>query len=466
MKKLTRLKSKYLLLTTFLGLTITLGGFWDFSKNSKDISTLNFIQGGVTTCWGRINQTFTAVMIKDIQSAYLNRGFLGISDECLNEVVSSGNNLKSYLGKDFVLLSQLLSDVSWFHEDVLKIHGPMISGGAPVATEKLQERYVNLENLKLKILDNIEMVKLKLEKISSNDQVIMGSGLLLVLFSLTIFGLKEYEVILRKKSIEASALNLLSRGQSKWGALVDALIIEALRMNDLKVTGQIFKDYHESILEIMATKSHSKLKSEELKQEEVRSKIEVLQVQEETNIQTDEVDNSNNMSSKISLKEVLVSMRNLHSEDKIQFSDFRDTLVAIDSETCEQIFNSIINKLDERKDGKRKIIISNQIHSDKVVINFYLSGSYFNSAELEFIDKRDSSLMIDDMNLMILKELTSEISAGLFIENKSDKNGKLSGMSVKLTLKKIPKDKAKLVSFVRGKKKDLTRQLVASQNEL
>jgi hypothetical protein len=89
---------------------------------------MNVLNQGVGTCFNRISQTFTAMMIKDIHSPYLNRGFMGLSDECLSETIKGINPFKQNIGKGYETLNKLISDVHWFHESVVRTHSPMVAG--------------------------------------------------------------------------------------------------------------------------------------------------------------------------------------------------------------------------------------------------------------------------------------------------------------------------------------------------
>jgi hypothetical protein len=66
------------------------------------------------------------------------------------------------------------------------------------------------------------------------------------------------------------------------------------------------------------------------------------------------------------------------------------------------------------------------------------------------------------MNLIILKEMVEESGAQWHLENKTDRNGSITGMNIRFTVNRAPRDpRAKnLVSVVKGKKKDLNLELM------
>ncbi len=453
MKKLLTSSSTQLLTLAALGLLMSLGAFWHHSSNLTQLNKLGLLTQGVTTCWGRVSQTFTAIMIKDVQSAYLNRGFMGLSDECLSETVKETDSVKRDLGKGFENLNSLISEVNWFHEMVLKIHSPMLSGkGEATSLAPLMERFSKMENYKISFLDDVDSSMAKIRQVVRSDEVLLGSGFILLILSLSVLALKEFDRTQSKKTIENEALNLLSSGQGNVGAMVDTLIDKALVNQEFKITAQIFKDYHGDLLELLSHRQHSHKNSNH--QESLPKENQLV----EKKLDQDQV---TTYAPRVSLKEIMVSVQNIHSSEVLQMSDVRDVQIEIEYEACEQIVSTVLNKLLEKRVNTKKVMMNNQVHSDRTILNFFLAGNTFNASELEFIDSEKTAVTdSQDMNLVILKELAQETETGLFFENKMDKNGKILGMNVRLVLKRSQREKSKLISVIKGKKKDLTRELM------
>ena len=142
-------------------------------------------------------------------------------------------------------------------------------------------------------------------------------------------------------------------------------------------------------------------------------------------------------------------------------SDVRDVILNVPYESFEQVINSAINQLASRRTENKKIMIGNQIHSDKSIINLFLSGSTFSASELEFAQAQSGTVLDGiDMNLVILKEMVQEAEAQWHLENKVDRNGLITGMNIRFTVNRSPKEKSKLISVTRGKKKDLAKELM------
>lgn len=424
---------------------MTLGAFWHHQSNQTQLDRMNILNQGVGTCFNRISQTFTAMMIKDIQSPYLNRGFMGLSDECLNETIKGINPFRKNVGKGYQTLNQLISEVHWFHEKVLKIHSPMLAGQNLTASlTPLSDRYGRMENFKMNLVDEIDATNAQIRDIQMNDEILMGAGLIIFVLALSLLSLQEFNRLQLQREIEKEALNFLKAGQSNVGAIVDRLVDRALITQGMPVTAQIFRDYHGELLERYAGKAPM-IEAAPVTLPEVKEEVAV-----EENTYT---------GYKTSLKEILVSIQNTQPKDSIHMTEVRDVHLNVPYEAFEQTINAAINQLATRRQDNKKIMIGNQIHSDKSVVNLFLSGSVFSASELEFADSKNASSDID-MNLVILKEMVAESNAQWHLENKVDRNGTITGMNIRFTVNRAPKEKSKLVSVMKGKKKDLTRELM------
>ena len=448
MKKLLTLSTSKIYLASALGLLMTLGAFWHHQVNQTSVDRMNILNQGVGTCMNRISQTFTAMMIKDIQSPYLNRGFMALSDECLNETIKGINPFRQNVGKGYETLNQLISEVHWFHEKVLKIHSPTLAGQEMGPLAPLSDRYGKMEEFKMNLVDEIDATTSQLRGVQQNDEILMGAGLILFVVSLALLSLQEFNRTQLQREIEKEALNLLKAGQSNVGAIVDRLVERALYTQGMPVAAQIFKDYHGDLLERMTGKVIAPMAA-------TTAEDSVEEVAEEV---------TETSTHKTSFKEVLVSLQNIQPKELIQATDIRDVQLAVPYESFEQTLNAAVNQLASRRTDNKKILISNQIHSDRAIINLFLAGNVYTASELEYVSSEKSIVSMDgiDMNMIILKEMVNESGASLHVENKVDRSGNITGMSIRLIVNRVPKESRtkNLVSVIKGKKKDLTRELM------
>jgi hypothetical protein len=220
--------------------------------------------------------------------------------------------------------------------------------------------------------------------------------------------------------------------------MVDRLVERSLTSQGFPVTAQIFKDYHENLLE----RSNARIIStDEVKQDEPE------EIEEDIYEVSAPV-----VGPKSSLKEVVVSLQNIHTKDLINISEVRDVSLAIGFESFEQMLNATVSLFaSHRQDTHKKIMISNQVHSDRSIINFFLANSTFTATELEASQNDKASLA----------HISDETGTQFSFENKTDRNGKIAGMTLKFVINRATRDQKNknLVSVVKGKKRDLAREL-------
>jgi hypothetical protein len=312
----------------------------------------------------------------------------------------------------------------------------------------LSDRYGRMENYKMNLVDEIDATNAQIRDIQMNDEILMGAGLIIFILSLSLLSLQEFNRHQLQREIEREALNFLKAGQANVGAIVDQLVDRALLTSSMPVTAQIFRDYHGDLLERYAGNKTP-----------VRE-VAPVAVATEEKIEIPVVEENTYTGYKTSLKEVLISIQNTQPKDSIHMSEVRDVQLNVPYEAFEQTINSAINQLATRRQDNKKIMIGNQIHSDKSVVNLFLSGSVFSASELEFAESKTGAATDIDMNLVILKEMVVEAGAQWHLENKVDRNGTITGMNIRFTVNRAPKEKSKLVSVMKGKKKDLSRELM------
>ena len=159
----------------------------------------------------------------------------------------------------------------------------------------------------------------------------------------------------------------------------------------------------------------------------------------------------------------MVSLQNINPKDAIHAAEIRDVQLAVNFESFEQLMNAAINKLSTKRVDSKKIMISNQVHTDKVVINLFLAGTAFNASELEFHQNQQGlSADVVDMNMVLMREMAIETNTNWAIENKTDRNGSISGMLIRFTVPRAVKENRpkNLISVMKGKKRDLARELM------
>ena len=447
MKKLLTIRPAGIFIFASLSLAMILGSFWHYQSNQNQLGRLSVLNQGLSTCFNRVSQTFTAMMISDAQSPYVKSEFTNLSNECFAEAAAGSKALKSSMGRAYENLNQLISETHWFHEKVSRLQNQkeISSMLAPIS-----DRYGRMENYRQTMSDEIDATSTLIRKVQRNDEFLMGLGLIMFVIALSLLSLQEYQRFEMKRSIEREALNYLTAGQANVGAIVDRLVEGALTSQNMLVTAQIFRDYHGDILERQTTRlstdapAHEAIQEEENFTTNVVSEISMADVREKT-----------------SLKEALVTLQNLQLKENLHIAELRDVQLLANSEGVEHMMNAAVNALLSHRNDDKKIMIASQVHSDRVILNFFLAGSVFTITELEYASNPGVIAEGLDMNLQILKEMVSLANAQWFIENKVDRHGKITGMNIRLILDRAMKENRSknLISVMKGKKKDLAKTL-------
>ncbi len=446
MKKLLSFSPITYLMMAAAGFALSVGGMWHQHTNQKQLQELGVLNQGISTCFNRVSQTFTATMIKDFKSTYLDRGFMALSDECLSEAIKGMKPFKSELAQGHKTLQKLISEVHWFHESVLRAITPaMAKVDKPFDTTATVSRFKKMEEFKAALNDEMEVASNDIRKITTNDQIAVTLGIFAVFLALVVMMAQENQKNISRKQIEARALSLLNGSKLDNSAIIDQLIDEGLTSQFLDNTAQLFRDYNGEILEKQNTRFNKVAATE---------KAEIANVEEEDS--NSEIEFTGESAS---IKEVLVTIQNIHGKENINSTDVRDVRLAIESEALEQVMNAAITKLLEHKNGNKRVQVSNQVHSDRTVLGFFLKDSTFNVSELEFAST--DGAVTTDLNLILLKEFCADHGVQWFAENKISRSGSIEGMNIRLVIKRAPKTtKKNLVSVVKGKKKDLRNELM------
>ena len=181
--KLTTYAKEYALQLVLLGTVITTG--YMISENAKTYQKVLNLESGISTCFQRVNQTFTAKLISDQSSVYLTQNFQSLTEECMAEgLVAAEDLLRKTDGATFKKLSTLASSIHWFHEDILSNAGANALTGKVKETTNPSERFEKIESLKDDVFEGTDALKSSLNEASGVLKIAFIS--LMALFSVAI----------------------------------------------------------------------------------------------------------------------------------------------------------------------------------------------------------------------------------------------------------------------------------------
>ncbi len=440
MKKLQTIAVEKILLFCGFSLALTVIGFWEFHSNVSMSEKLARVQTGVSTCFSRVNQTFTAAMIKDINGPYLKRDFMALTDECLKEGAKASGVDMSTLPKASVYYNELLSEVHWFHEKVVKVVGAQ-AGGVEVPMNAINEKFMKIEELKIDLTDQLDSVYGQYREARLRDELLVAAAFMMFMGSLFIFGLKELALLRHRREMEHKALSLLNTGSARAAAMVDQLVQKALAGQGMPVTAQVFTDYHTTVLEQMSFQP--------LPQRVRETKIEETKSPEISTVAADvtEVMNQDEPTN--------VDIRKLLTNQALRLKasmEVQDGEVTVDPEVLAQVIQAFGQRLvfgDLKLQGLRS--------TDKYEVKLNATNLCFNVHELNYIADTTSSMEGVDVNVLIAMDLIRDNGLEALVKNRLGNDGAIIGAEVIITLNANPN--RTLVNVVKGKKRDLQQKL-------
>jgi hypothetical protein len=439
MKKLQTIALEKILLFCGFSLALTVIGFWEFQSNVSMSEKLARVQTGLSTCFSRVNQTFTAAMIKDYNGPYLKRDFMALTDECLKEGSKAAGVDMSTLPKASVYFNELLSEVHWFHEKVVKVVGAQ-AGGVEVPMNAINEKFMKIEELKLDLTDQLDGVHGQYREARLRDELLVAAAFMMFMGSLFIFGLKELALLRHRREMEHKALSLLNTGSARAAAMVDQLVQKALAGQGMPVTAQVFNDYHTTVLEQMSFQPLPQRVKEQKTVEPAAAVIETTQAEVAELAKPEE--------SSVDIRKLLTNQAlRLKASMEVQ-----DGEVSVDPEVLAQVIQAF---------GQRLVFGDLKLHgvrsSDRYEVKLQATNLCFNVHELNYIADTTSSMEGVDVNVLIAMDLIRDHGLEAQVKNRLGNDGAIIGAEVVIALNANPN--RTLVNVVKGKKRDLQQRL-------
>ncbi len=215
---------------------------YNIQENSNKIKKLSTFDSGMQTCYGRVNQTYTAKLLEDLESNYLTQGFQSLTEECFAEsVITIEDNFKSELAVSLKKMNNLASQVHWFHEGLTSSgDGKLVSGEG----KDVGSRFETIENQKDEILEEVDSLKTKVTNdLNSRKNIFYAtSTLLIVLMVMEYLSNTKRRISNNAREIEAGR-ELLDNGGVN-SVKVGEIVRSALEQNELANCAKLFNNYY------------------------------------------------------------------------------------------------------------------------------------------------------------------------------------------------------------------------------
>lgn len=478
-RKTKALKPLVILLMT-AGLLASTYSVYDSSEKLKRASVL---EGGIQTCFNRVNQSYTAKMLGDKYSPYIEATFTNITEECVADVI---NAYEETIGADVEILAKklntLASDIHWFHGKILKEDSAAIVGGVKV--NEFGPRFQRIEKSKDSALENLTEYKKKVSEILSSLKLAFYS--LMILFPL--FLIWEYAerraVQRRNREIEEEALAEISSEDFTTDSKVEDIIRTALDQNELIYCSKLFTRYSADVSrKIQGITLSDKAGRVELlrkgSKEEVEAQIERIWQESSDEITLPEINTGLPVTSfdMISSKVVDHLSNKLLAEGvRIEIDGESDLFVKGNEETIEQVlYQTLLYGIKTAQEGiaSKRVTVEGKKLGSIVVANINSYGQVFSSDFLAF-EKGLSTIEVDKpLSLQICEEFIAEINGKIQYDNIYEGKN-VVGSRIKITMHAGEKEESvedtqkpavsevRLVNVTKGTKKEILEQMKQS----
>tara|TARA_R110000868_G_scaffold351700_3_gene612967 strand:- start:4527 stop:5951 length:1425 start_codon:yes stop_codon:yes gene_type:complete len=238
--KLPKVKSRKEWGALVLSIGLVAAGIFLLSQSQK-LQKLAVLEEGLGTCFQRVAQSFTARMIGEERSVYLDKGFTGASEECFGEAASWSVQATQMAGatKVAALVNKLANEVSFFHA---KIHGSDASfakNNEVVQSSHLNSRFQAMEAVREEALADIAVAKASARGGVLRAKIAFYAFAFLCPFAFLMLWWSAREQSRTNRDVELEAQESLVSGKATLNA-TKTLIDRVLSNNDLPRTRDLF----------------------------------------------------------------------------------------------------------------------------------------------------------------------------------------------------------------------------------
>ncbi|OFZ40130.1 MAG: hypothetical protein A2385_10820 [Bdellovibrionales bacterium RIFOXYB1_FULL_39_21] len=472
------------------------------------VSAVASVSEGIQTCFGRVNQSFTAQLLGG-NRAYTTSSFLVATEECFGDVIALSED--AFLGDEKAVelmrkINGLASNVRWFHGKMGTVENKasatipgkrVISGRFTVRSatgtdhtssstkSEISSKFSKTEEIKDQVLDKLATLKSDWE--SHLGWVKQGMAAASLLLSAMIFGLligKRAQKI-KNNMFEAEALSEIKKEETMDNVQVEGIITRALESHDLPQCANLFGNFcnelynHTPIANKFVSPITPVMASSGPAQEApgIKMAIDMLeQVGKEkveavvgSSCSVDGVLSSviDQLASKLFTHGILVDL-NIQADVKVTMSE--DSL----GQVLFQLLSNAINALnDSTKLGHDKRIKVNLKRLGGVAI--IEIENFGKGLPIEIIKEQGNigTVRLAGIGLSICRELIGQVDGQFILSNmQEEETGEILGAQVKVVLNALVEEKqsattnavaaankGQLVSVFKGSKKQLRKQL-------
>ncbi|MCO4794097.1 MAG: HAMP domain-containing histidine kinase [Bacteriovoracaceae bacterium] len=450
----------------------------------SEVNSLSVLKEGISTCFGRVKNSYTAKLLGDGKSTYLNSSFMATTEECFGETLASlGASFEATLSNSEKVLNTISSDSHWFHQKLGSEEAKLV--GQLVTVSNYGARFNTIESNVNKVIGGIESYQSSVQKKLVTGKILFVSFIVLSMALLAWETWRKILLFRRREDIEKRALEELNEKGGRTSSIVGTLVSEALAETRFDKTTDLFMNFHENSI---FTKEQTESKNISFVTGENRQEWEA-QIDKVWNRSDDEKEITTNVDktsditvdcSDVHIDNTLSKIVNLMSSRLftkgiiLDLDVTEDIYVKADEEALEQVFYHLFfQSLKGLEDavGEKRIAIKLKKLGGSILVEMESNGSGFSNEFIRYETGLGSLNEAPEANateLEICKQFMADFGGKVMFENIQDPRGKVRGSRIKLLFIGVSDRKSALVDLKRGTKKEILDQLKseASLNEV
>jgi len=407
------------------------------------------LSSGVGTCFQRVSQTFTALMIKDLSSTYLQKDFMGTTSDCFSY---ASKEFASVYGAKFAegkrSLAAINSDIHWFHEKATKLLRLSSDSGLDLRNSNIITKYSSLESLKESVQAKISA---RVEATKSNSQLMFGLSILGVVIAFFMIGLATLNRFKNRslfRKIEEESDRVMSSNTEFLSANVERALDNILSKVEMPKTYALFNKYHSDLLE----KAYKEFESDD--GISVDSSPKINETKSIEPVVTTDYHNA------ITLALDGLSQKAFSRGIVLETALEDDFCVRGETEVVEQALCNLLTYTADRE-SVNAIEIKTKALGETAYLKIKLNNYFFSAEELNCINSGDSIDSEVDLNLQLVNEMLKELGAKIKIMNKISLDSDKIESEIEVLFDVVKSQKV-ISKVVKGSKRDILKSLNAS----
>lgn len=412
-------------------------------------SSLYQLSNGLGICFQRVNQSFTALMIKDFSSEFMTKDFRSRTGDCFSELSSTltskslmTNNLKTNL-------NNIMSDTHWFSEKLDRVVELSQVEQIDLSQSNIINKYVEIEGLKNKVEESM-LVKA--------DSMSSGKGLVFIAMVLSqlLLCASFFLLFIKQRMLSKEVNKIESEIDTKLGERDSHLVVQ-------KIFRRLFNYLELPKTQAFVTGYHQNLMENNFKMQDhlVRMNTQGIMPEERENIDLDKLNKTfEAVDFNQSVSQVLDQMKGkaFNHGIVVDVDITGDFVVSSEVEPLNQLLFSILNFSMEsslaHSEG-RKIVIKGKPLGSIAYCKFKIAGFCFDDKDLAVLNGEAPS-EDTNINLAILSELVEDANVKLSVKNKHNSKLGMLESEVELIFNRASKSSNKEVSnVVKGSKREI-----------